>query len=334
MKFLVILNPRAGRGRARRVMPVVRKTLSDLKVSFDLRLTRGPGDATRLASEAVSSGYDVVVAAGGDGTVNEVANGIIGSNVILGVIPCGTGNDFSIGLDIPRDPAKACQLLMTGRIAHLDVGRVLDRFFVSSVGVGFDATVARQANQSIPLLRGPVVYVLALLRVLFTYKAPRIKVKLDHKELSLESLLVAVTNAPTYGGGMKITPDAIMDDGMFEVCVIEKMRSLETLFALPKVFTGTHVKVPKVKIYRASEVMIEADRPIYLHMDGEIASTSRFHFQIKKQALAVISGPGARIAFQDDAAWSGIGCGVTFDRPRGIASTAARATILGRIGTL
>ncbi|HHY47218.1 MAG TPA: diacylglycerol kinase family lipid kinase [Firmicutes bacterium] len=298
LRFMVIANPRAGRGRGSKIIPVVREFLASWGLPFDIRVTEGPGEATRYAHEAALSGYDVVVAAGGDGTVNEVANGIMGKGTILGVIPCGTGNDFALSLGISKDPVRACRTLVAGCVARLDIGRVLDRYFVSSVGVGFDGTVAKEANRSIPVLRGAAVYVLALLKVLLTYAAPRMRIRLDHKSISLDAQLVAITNAPTYGGGMRIAPEAIMDDGMFEVCIMERMGSLETLYHLPKVFKGTHVRLPKVKMYRAKEIWIESDRTVPLHMDGEVTEASALHFEIRNQALPVIIGRRDRLARQ------------------------------------
>ncbi|NPV52884.1 MAG: diacylglycerol kinase family lipid kinase [Firmicutes bacterium] len=292
MRIQVIVNPRAGRGRGRRAIPVIKEKFKDAGVDFDIHVTRFAGDAVETARRAAAGNCDVVVAAGGDGTANEVVNGIVDTGARFGVIPCGTGNDFAIGLGIPRNIARACDLILNGtsngEVRRVDIGKVAGRYFIGSVGIGFDATVALEANRSIPLLRGPVVYAIALLKVLSTYRTRKMRIALDGNTIHVTPLLVAVTNAPTYGGGMRISPNAIMDDGLFDICVIGQMRSMEALYHFPKVFKGSHARLEKVTMLRGQDVTVDAEEAVPFHMDGEVMTGKHLHLEIFPSALGVI----------------------------------------------
>ncbi|MGE5573163.1 MAG: diacylglycerol/lipid kinase family protein [Bacillota bacterium] len=282
MRVKVIVNPMAGRGRAARAIPVICRTLEKGKVDFDIYITKGPGDATGAAGRALDEGYDVIAAAGGDGTTNEVANGIAGREAILAVIPCGSGNDMAISLGLPRDVERACRVILEGRPRTRDLGRVIDRFFVNAVGVGFDATVARTASNDLRRLpvRGAALYVIAVLKTLAEYSACEMRLAVDEKVMTVRPLLVAVGIGKTYAGGMRIVPDAEPDDGLYDVCVIESMGSLETLYNLPKVFTGSHTKVEKATMLRGRYVSIRSSNPVPLHMDGEVFVQDEMEFTL------------------------------------------------------
>jgi len=282
LRIKVIVNPKAGRGRAARAVPVISRVLEQEKAYFDIHVTSGPGDATDAARKAVDDGYDVIAAAGGDGTTNEVANGIVGCDVTLGVIPCGTGNDMAISLGLPRDLERACKVVLCGNARRRDLGRVLGRYFVNAVGIGFDATVARVASDRMRWLpvRGMPLYVLALLKTLAEYRACDMVVTVDEKVIPVRPLLVAVGIGKTYAGGMKIVPNALPDDGLYDVCIVDAMGSMETLYNLPRVFTGAHVKMPKVTMLRGRYVSIKPSAPVLLHMDGEVFEAGPMEFTL------------------------------------------------------
>ncbi|NLG80729.1 MAG: diacylglycerol kinase family lipid kinase [Firmicutes bacterium] len=290
MRVKVIVNPMAGRGRAARAIPVICRALEKGKADYDIYVTRGPGDAITAASRAVDEGYEVIAAAGGDGTTNEVANGIAGREVALGVIPCGSGNDMAISLGIPKDVEKACRVLLSGKMRERDLGRVIDRYFVNAVGVGFDATVARVASDDLRWLpvRGAPLYVIAVLKTLADYKACEMLLTVDEKVMTVRPLLVAVGIGRTYAGGMKIVPDAEPDDGLYDICVVESMGSLETLYNLPKVFTGSHTKMEKATMLRGRYVSIRSSARVPLHMDGEVFVAESMEFTLIPGGLRAI----------------------------------------------
>ncbi|MGE5593868.1 MAG: diacylglycerol/lipid kinase family protein [Betaproteobacteria bacterium] len=290
MRVKVIVNPMAGRGRAVRAIPIICRALEKGGADYDVYVTKGPGDAITAARKGVDEGYDVIAAAGGDGTTNEVANGLAGHEAALAVIPCGSGNDMAISLGIPKDVEGACRVLLNGRTRNRDLGRVVDRYFVNAVGVGFDATVARVASNDLRWLpvRGAPLYVMAVLKTLANYKACEMLLTVDEKVMTVRPLLVAVGIGKTYAGGMKIVPDALPDDGLYDICVVESMRSLEALYHLPKVFTGSHTKMRQATMLRGRYVSIRSSAPVSLHMDGEVFVAESMEFTLIPGGLRAV----------------------------------------------
>lgn len=294
MKYKLIVNPIAGRGKTKKMYPQLMKILKEAGVDFHTYITRGHGDAITAAREAAEEGFDVIVAVGGDGTVNEVANGIVGSTAVLATLPTGTGNDFATAVGMPADMEKSCAILLEGTTRKIDLGRVLDRYFVNAVGVGFDAAVAHRANMGVRMLRGVWVYIFSVFSTLISYQPVEMEIILDGKTLEKTPTLVAVGIGQCYGGGMRIVPDAIQDDGYFDVCVLDTMGRLEIAWEFPKVFKGTHKNIRKCDMFRAQEVELILADPRPLHMEGEVFFSDHMHFTLKKEGITVLSGPPYR----------------------------------------
>lgn len=239
-------------------------------------------------------GYERIVAVGGDGTVHEVINGLMAlrpetrQSVRLGVVPAGSGNDFSRNLDIPRDARALAMLLASGEAVSADVGLVNGRFFANVAGVGFDAEVARFANRVPKVIPGTITYLVGVFAQLALFRNAGIRLWLDGKLLERRVLLVAIGNGARYAGGMHICPGARMDDGLFRVIVVRDLPKLEVLRVLPKVYPGTHVEHPAVEVYDAREVRIEGNRDLSIQADGEIVGTIPNTFQLVPRALRVI----------------------------------------------
>lgn len=287
---LVVLNPASGRGRH------LRKAIERALASGrgELVLTDAPGAAERIAARAAGEGRGVV-AVGGDGTIAEVANGILasGASVPLGIIPAGNGNDYAYNtLHLPTDLPGALEMALTGTPVAMDVGRVNGRYFVNSLGVGIDANIAAAAERlkRVPLLRGQGLYWAASLReLLFHYnRCPELLVTIDGQtdERRLYAL-AAVSVGPTYGGGFKINPGADPRDGLFDICAIWKPRLSRALRLLPMIEKGKHLDQPEVKRARARQILLEAMRPIHAHLDGEVITAERFDARILPGALLV-----------------------------------------------
>lgn len=285
-RYRVILNPWAGRGIGGRAIPRLEALLQGLP--YDLVLTEAPRHATALAAEAVEAGYDVVVAAGGDGTTLEVINGLVGRKAALAVLPLGSGNDFLKPLGVPNDLEAAAHRLRRGRTCVVDVGRVGDTYFGNGVGVGFDAQVAIETYR-MPRLRGLPLYLAALVRTVRHYSSPPMTIRCDEQIVTGRYLAVVVANGRCYGGGFWLAPDAEMDDGLFDLCLIEHMPIPRFFYNLPKVFKGTHVHMREVTMGRAGRVVVEASEPVPVHADGEVISpgTTSLEIQIVPQALRV-----------------------------------------------
>ncbi|MDI3541046.1 MAG: hypothetical protein PWP66_584 [Thermosediminibacterales bacterium] len=205
--------------------------------------TKAPGHASSLAKALEIKGFQKIIVMGGDGTLHEVVNGLDTENIVLSIIPAGTGNDFCRLLGIPLNPQIAAKTLFEGEVTCLDIGRVNDRFFVNVAGVGFDAQVAEEVNNNVKWLTGTAAYLFALFKLLISYRNIPLKIILDKNVvLDIKSFLLAVGNAQYYGGRMRIVPSAVIDDGFFHVCVAGDVNRLEVLTTLPKIFSGKHLE--------------------------------------------------------------------------------------------
>jgi diacylglycerol kinase (ATP) len=299
MKTICIVNPVAGKGKGYHILSRLVRALEKSGVISDLIQTDEPGHATTLASQAAADGYERVIAVGGDGTVNEILNGLMqvsagGKKAILGVIPAGSGNDFAAGLDIPLDIELAAERLRTGAPQTIDVGRLIldgekDTYFANALGMGLDAEV-NICTRRIPVLTGFSAYLLALLiiwlRGRFSY---RLCFDNDTDEKEHLVTLLTVANGTRSGGGFRLTPTALFDDGSLDMVFAGKLNRLRVAQLLPKVLKGTHLSDPAVTHRLIKEITIQAPAGIAAHLDGEIWCTSgkEFSIQIIPAALQV-----------------------------------------------
>lgn len=287
----LILNPQAGKGKARRLLPVIEKKLRAQGLVFEVFETSGPGHATELARSLVQSGIDMVIAAGGDGTVREVAGGIHGTTAILGVLPLGSGNDFIKSVGIPKDLDAACALLAGGKVRTIDLVRIGTTCLANAVGVGFDALVVVEANR-MRWLQGLALYVAAVLKATLNYTCPRTTIELDGIRLEKPILLIACANGEYYGGGFHIAPGAKVDDGLLDVCVIDAVSRLRILHKLTYVIKGTHAQLPEVEFYRTRKVRLSSPDILYVQADGDLlpeADPHQLEIEILPLALKVIA---------------------------------------------
>ncbi len=290
LKTKLILNPYAGKKRLDKEIDIIKKTLSDQKLDFELAFTQKPKDGIYLAKKAAEEGFNLIVSAGGDGTINEVVNGIIGfEEVILGVIPIGLGNDFAWMLGLcPKDIEMACKTLCHGTVKKIDVGMVNDRYFVNGLGIGFDAQVARERLKYKGILRGVSLYLYAVIKTLFKYKFTPTNITLDGKTININSLLIAIGGGKRCGGGFLLTPEAILDDGLFDVCIIQQIGKLKALCNLPKTLKGTHTTMHEVNMYRAKQISVQLPVLLIAHVDGEIIEGSTYQIELLHRKLKVI----------------------------------------------
>lgn len=261
--------------------------------------TERPGHARELAATAARDGFERVVAIGGDGTVCEVANGLAHSDTLLGIVPLGTGNDVAVNLNIPRHPAAAASLAAGGPPRRLDLGQITtdgaSMCFVNVAGFGFDAEVATRVNRmpKLPYIAGTLPYVAGVLQTLWQYRAPRMHITLDGQPLERAVFLVAVGNCASYGGGMRIVPDARPDDGAFDVCIVKDLSRLEVLRLLPKLYSGGHVGHPAVELYRCRSLTADADFRVLCQADGELFGGLPAQFSVLPGALQCVTGASA-----------------------------------------
>lgn len=289
-EVVAIVNRTAGTGKCERLWPEVATYLEELGLELQVNFTKGEGDAIHLAKEAASNGAQAVLSVGGDGTLNEVVNGLVGfPDVTLGIIPAGSGNDFirSLGVN-PSDWQSACQIIARGQTKSIDLGQVNGRHFINVSGVGFDATVVNCANTwGKAHFPSSLAYVAAVLKTLREFKPSRIKIQLDEQEIEAVSWLVAVASGQYFGGGMWIAPEADLHDGLFDVCVLGDLSKLAFLWAFPSIFSGKHLKHPAIKLYRARRVRVTADRPMLVQADGEVIASTPISFAVRQAGLRI-----------------------------------------------
>ena len=269
----VILNPAAGRGAARRVESIVARAFRAQGWAVDVVRTEGPGHAQVLAAQAVRQGAKHVVAVGGDGTVHEVANGLLGGNTdaALGVVPIGSGNDFAklLGL-FGHDPLHAVARLVTARSRRFDAGRVAGEWFVNSVGFGFAPAVVKTRNR-MQHLRGFLSYLVPVVQTFFQFEPMVFDVTAAGFHERGYMMMIEVCNGTTSGGSYRFAPDADPADGKLDVCLIRRVSLPRFLVAIPRVMRGTHVKMREVALIKTAKLVVRSpEQPLLLHVDGEL----------------------------------------------------------------
>jgi diacylglycerol kinase (ATP) len=306
-KLYFLINPKARNGYCLKIWERVEQTLTEGKISFQKFFTEYQGHANILATQIASSTTEeiVIIAVGGDGTMHEVVNGTVQyNNVTLGFVPGGSGNDFSRGFLIPVDPMEALQVilrLVKKDAAQIDVGKVnmndhSVHYFINNMGAGFDALVSQGVNQSRmkailnKLSLGRLVYVYVLLKELFTYNCTTINLSIDEKiQIYEKTWFVTVSNQPYYGGGMKIAPEAVPDDGLLDITIVHRLSRIKLLLVFISVFWGKHVLFKEVKSFRGRKISLHSSSPLYVHADGEIIGYTPLNIQIQTRKIKVLS---------------------------------------------
>ncbi len=266
-----MLNPAAGRGGAAGRLHRFRVLAA--AAGAGLVVSKSGADIAVLARRAVEDGVSRLVVAGGDGTMHQAAQGLAGSACALGVVPLGTGNDLAGTLGIPTDFEAAVARALCGGIRRLDLARVEQTVCIGYAGVGFDSAVTRFANEQVKRLRGPLVYFYAVLHTLATFEPPQMRVDHDSGTFTGRAMFAVVANLPRFGGGMRIAPAALPDDGWLDLVIVRELSRLRLLAVFPRVYRGTHVDHPEIQIVRTRRAEITLDREMTLYGGGEPVAT-------------------------------------------------------------
>jgi len=303
-KYYIIVNPVAGKGAAEKVIPELKAYLESFGIDYDMILTEYPGHAIELAEEAGTNGYETVVAVGGDGTANEVINGLmraankgqLTSN--LAVLPVGRGNDFSYGMGVPQSLEEACRLLVNGKTRMIDIGFVKGgdfpegRYFGNGVGIGFDAVVGFEAAKLPSFISGVPAYLIAALKTIFLFfNAPLLRLEMDDEVIKQRCLLVSLMNGRRMGGSFMFAPESKSDDGLLNLCIAKQVTRLQVLGLFPKVMSGTQHEHPAITMLVAKGVKIEAlSGTLPVHADGETICVAghQLEVEILQQQLQLI----------------------------------------------
>lgn len=295
-KALIIFNPYAGRGRGVKRAEAVVKALHAVDFEFDSVVSEDRGHAIELAQRAVEAGRELVVAAGGDGTINEVVNGIMlaethGATARLGVMPIGSGNDFAGALGITTDLRQAAEVLKRGHVRRVDIGTVNGRYFDNNVGIGFEAQINIEAHK-LTWLRGQVMYLAAVFRAMASFPIPVVQIDKDGDRRADKSILMlSIGNNYRNGGGFRITPEAVPDDGLLDLCIVDAISRREILRLLPKAMKGDHLGETAVEMTRFKHLVVESESPLPVHADGEILwnDAQRVEIEVLPDRLDVVA---------------------------------------------
>lgn len=296
----LIVNPAAGAGKTARKWPHIMARLRSIGLRFDYDITEAPGHARELAKDAVAKGYELVVSVGGDGTINEVVNGLYDTGniayVMLGIIGTGTGGDYIRTIGIPRAPLEACQRLKeprkvtvdVGVIEYLNGGETMRRLFVNFAGMGFDAEIVRTTTLKYKALNATVAYLAGLLSSLLFYKNKTVTINIDGEAIQEKVCTVLVNNGKYGGGGMFAAPEADLSDGLLDVLIIGDLSKPDLLWSLPRVYRGTHLTHPKITLKKARDIEIRSDDSVFLQADGELLGGLPARFYVLPSLLNVV----------------------------------------------
>ncbi len=302
-KWMVIVNPNAGNGKGYKDWDSISELLKLLKIDFDYRITERRHHATELTHSAITAGFRKFISVGGDGTVHEIVNGIFNQQEIptrdfsIAMIPVGTGNDWGRLFGIPNDYKKAAEVIARGRTTLHDAGLAYfyngsireKRYFINIAGLGFDALVVVRTNKQ--KKKGNVskmAYMWSLLKILLTYKFTTTTIEVEGENITDDTFSVSLGIGKYSGGGMRQTPGAVYNDGLFDVTTIKKMSKLEVILNLKRLYNGTVYENSKIKGYRGPVVKVDSEPLIYVEADGESLGHTPAEFRIIPQSINVV----------------------------------------------
>lgn len=289
--FYFIVNPIAGSGRSASHFSQVEARLKDMQVPYRAVYTTRPQEASTLAEAALAAGERCIVAVGGDGTINEVASVLCSTDATMGILPFGTGNDLARALRIPTEPEAALQLLLRGHARPMDAGRANERFFLNIAGIGFDVDVLVATDKYKKRFNGMLPYLLGILEALTHLRSLPMQVEAkDGETLHIEqdSALIVIGNGNYLGGGMMATPEASPFDGLFDICLVEKLSVGRFLRLLPSFIKGKHLSTPVVKYFHATQITVHCPVDCRINLDGEVCGSVPVTFTVLPGALNMI----------------------------------------------
>lgn len=294
---IVFVNSAAGGGRARVYLSQIQEVFESFQIHAQFVMTSSAPELESFAQNAISQGQRVLLAMGGDGTFQALANAAFGEDVVLGVLPIGGGNDFAAALGLPSDPVKAAKAVLGGQPRSVDLVRAhtadgRTRLYGGGGGIGLDAEAARHASGAYRHLPGRLRYIASALRALAGYVPLDIRIEFPGSNLPLletRTMLVAALNSPTYGAGLRLAPEATVDDGTLHVVMIEELTKFGVLTLLPRLMGSGQLRTSRVKRWRVRRVRLSTDRPCSFHGDGEIFGPTPVEIEVVSKAVRVLA---------------------------------------------
>lgn len=302
-KVHLIVNPFSARGKTGKRWSLIKEIVRYYFQEYKYIFTDAPQQATQIVREVLKDGYDLIIGVGGDGTLNEIANGffqqnhqLINDDAAIGIIPSGTGSDFIRFMKIPRDFKKSVELIKNSKNKKIDIGKIhffpgtpeeKCKFFINIADFGLGAEVINKLSTIPSIKRDPFVYYKGLLMTLKNYRPKKVRIIIDdQQEMQGRYVIGAIANGRIFGGGMMIAPDAVPDDGFFDLVLIEDMKRLEIISNTPHLYRGTIKKHPKVRIQKARKIQISSDETVYVEYDGELGDTLPARFEIIERIIS------------------------------------------------
>lgn len=304
-EWFVIVNPNAGRRKGEKDWLEIAALLNNAGLRFTNVFTEHPNHAMKLARKYIEAGFKKIIVVGGDGTLNEVVNGVFTqkkyptSEITLAMISVGTGNDWGRSFGIPPGYKEAIDVIVKGNCKLQDVGRVSytykdlvkQRHFINMAGLGFDAMVAKRTNKVKEQGKsGPFSYLISLFTSLISYNDSKVKIKVDQEVFNAHVFTMSVAICKFNGGGMMQAPNAIPDDGLFDVTVITRLSRFLVIRSVKKLYDGSFLSMPQVKTFRGEKVEVESDPPMFLETDGESLGHTPMTFEVVPLSISVVSG--------------------------------------------
>lgn len=287
--YKVIINPAAGKGSSLTMWSKIEGRLKGFKIDYSSVITTKRGEAVKLAAETASKGFDKLLVIGGDGTLNEVVNGIQGYPLTIATIPTGSGNDFAKMLGI-RDVEDGIKTLIANKTKRIDLGKVNGKYFINNLGIGFDAAVAHNYQRS-RYLKGNLGYLCSVLKMLWRFQCCKIELMAGEQRFCEKAMSVSIGNGQFHGGIFRLTPDAIIDDGYLDICIIRQLPKIRLLFDIPKAIKGTHKELPEAILFRGKEILLTSEKPLFAHLDGEVMPEplSKMEIEVVPGAIEVLT---------------------------------------------
>jgi YegS/Rv2252/BmrU family lipid kinase len=286
-KIVFIINPASGVATKTNIEKIIDDNIDANKYDYSVEYTKEPGHATEICMIHVENGTDIIVAVGGDGSVNEIARGISGTNVILGIIPAGSGNGLAHHLKIPGQFKQAIDIINKGKVIRMDTGSINDRLFVSIAGIGFDGLVARKFAES--RRRGFLTYLRIVTEEYPKYRPRRYTLSFNGKEIKTKALFISFANSDQFGYNTSIAPGAQVDDGLLDITIMKKPMMIELPFLASLLYWRKIDFSKHIEIYKTNELVLKTRRKRWVNIDGEpVKMKKKLHIKVYPQTLNVI----------------------------------------------
>lgn len=290
MKHVFIINPVAGKGNGLKLLPQIKEIFEESQEQYIVEITERPGHAEEIARSHAHNGRCRVYSLGGDGTLNEVLNGVAGTDSCIGIIPCGSGNDFIRSVIKEWNPEDILIRTVNGVESCVDIARVNEKYFINIASVGFDAEVVYNAGRfkKIPGISGSLAYIIGIIVTVFKFGGCNLQIEIDNIKINKKLLLAAVANGRYYGGGMLPAPKAEIADGLLDICLVDTMKKIKILALFPRLIKGTHIHMKEVSFYKGKHIRIKSESSLSINIDGEILRGSEASFEIIPGGVSII----------------------------------------------